>query len=370
MTSTDTGMDLEALRDGVHGVLVEQASHERVAAFTDANEVLDRTLWGSASELGWLALSSPEDHGGLGLGPAELSVVYEELGRAVAPLPVLGSMMVVEALTRGGDLAQQAGWIPRLAGGKLVGATSHLTPAGLYSSLTMSPDGAGSLVLDGVADNLLDGAAASVLLLLARDGDAWRWILVEPAVDGVTVEKIELIDRTRHLGRATFDRVVLPAGRVLAGDAVAIADGLIRHAALALASDGMGGAQAILDITLEYLKTRQQFGRPIGSFQALKHRCADHQIALVAMRALVGEAVVKAAAGASDAHRYALSAKAMACEVFARIAEDAVQLHGGIGYTWEHACHLYLKRAKLNEQLYGGPAVWLDAISDRLLAAA
>lgn len=370
MTDTQSGMDLEALRDGVRGVLLELATHERVAAFTDAQGVLDPTLWGAASDLGWLALSAPEDHGGLGLGPCELAVVYEELGRAVAPLPVLGSSLVVEALKQGGDSDQQAVWTPRLASGKLVGSTSALTPAGLTPTLTLTSDGAGGWVLDGVADDLLDGAAAGVLLLLAQDGEARRWVLVEPAVDGVIVEKIELIDRTRHLGRAIFDKVALPGDRRLAGSVTGIAEALIAHAALALAGDAMGGAGAILEITLDYLKTRHQFGKPIGSFQALKHRCADHKIALVAAHSLVAEAVAKAAAGTPDAHRYALSAKALACEVYVRISEDAVQLHGGIGYTWEHACHLYLKRAQLNEQLFGGPTVWLDAVSVHLLAVA
>lgn len=369
MTDPDNGMDLEALRDGLRGVLTQQASHEKVAAFTEANGVLDTGLWAQASELGWLALSASEEQGGLGLGPSELAVVYEELGRTVTPLPVLGSLMVIEALNQGGDADQQAAWIERLAAGELIGAPSHLTPQALASNLSLTGEG-DEIVLNGSVEHLLDGAAASLLLLLAREGESLRWVLVEPAVDGVTVERIETIDRTRHLGRVTFAGLRLPRARVLTGDASQIADVLIRHVGLALASDALGGAATILDITLEYLKTRQQFGKPIGSFQALKHRCADHKIALFAAQAYVAEAVAKAASGAPEAHRYALSAKALACEVFVRIAQDAVQLHGGIGYTWEHPCHLYLKRAKLNEQLFGGPTVWLDAVSDRLLAAA
>lgn len=367
MSDTDNGMDLEALRDGLRGVLSEQASHEKVAAFTDAQGVLNAELWGQASELGWLALSAPEEQGGLGLGPAELAVVYEELGRQVAPLPVLGSLLVVEALTR--DAERQASWIERLASGELIGATTQLTPQSLATDLVLAADGE-DVVLNGPTGLILDGAAASLLLLLARDGETLRWVLVEPAADGVVVERIETMDRTRHLGRAVFENLRLPRERLLAGDAHEIAEVLVRHAGLALAADAMGGAAAILDITLEYLKTRQQFGKPIGSFQALKHRCADHKIALVAAQAYVSEAVAKARSGALEADRYALSAKVLACDVFVRIAQDAVQLHGGIGYTWEHPCHLYLKRAKLNEQLFGGPTVWLDAVSDRLLAAA
>jgi alkylation response protein AidB-like acyl-CoA dehydrogenase len=363
-------MDLGALRDGVRAVLAQQASHEKVAAFTNAEGVRDQPLWAQAAELGWLALSASEAHGGLDLGPSELAVLYEELGRAVAPLPVLGTMLVIEALTRGGDAAQQAAWTPRLAAGELAGAVSMLTPGTPKSTLTLLAGADGGVVLDGVVENLLDGAAADVLLLLARDGETSRWVLVEPAVDGVTVEKAATVDRTRHLGAVRFDRVALPAGRVLSGDAGQIADALLHQAALALASDARGGANAIFEITLDYLKTREQFGKPIGSFQALKHRCADHKIALVASGALVAEAVVKMASGDPAAGRYALAAKALATEVYARVAQDAVQLHGGIGYTWEHPCHLYLKRAKLNEQLFGGPAAYLDRVTQLLLAAA
>jgi alkylation response protein AidB-like acyl-CoA dehydrogenase len=364
------GMDLEALRDGVRTVLSAQASHEKVAAFTNAEGVRDQPLWSQAAELGWLALSADEANGGLDLGPSELAVVYEELGRAVAPLPVLGTMLVVEALALGGDAAQQAAWIPRLAAGEAAGAVSMLTPGAVMPTLTLSAGPDGGVVLDGLAENLLDGAAADVLLLLARDGETARWVLVEPAVDGIVVEKAATVDRTRHLGVARFERLALPAGRVLAGDADEIANALLHHAALALASDARGGANAVFEITLDYLKTREQFGKPIGSFQALKHRCADHKIALVASGALVAEAVAKMAGGDPAAGRYALAAKALATEVYARVAQDAVQLHGGIGYTWEHPCHLYLKRAKLNEQLFGGPTAYLDRVTDLLLAAA
>lgn len=368
--NSDDGMDLGALRDGLRAVLSQQASHEKVAAFTNAEGVRDQPLWSRATELGWLALSAPEEHGGLDLGPSELAVLYEELGRAVAPLPVLGTMLVIEALARGGDAAQQAAWTPRLAAGELAGAVSMVTPGGLAPTLTLSTSADGGAVLDGVAENLLDGAAADVLLLLARDGETSRWVLVEPAVDGVTVEKVATVDRTRHLGEVRFERLALPAGRVLGRDADQITEALLRHAALALASDARGGGNAVFGITLEYLKTREQFGKPIGSFQALKHRCADHKIALVASGALVAEAIAKAVGDDPAAGRYALAAKALATEVYARVAQDAVQLHGGIGYTWEHPCHLYLKRAKLNEQLFGGPAAYLDRVTDLLLAAA
>lgn len=370
MTDSDSGMDLEALRDGVRGVLAEQASHERVAAFTDGEATLNAALWAQASELGWLALSAPEEAGGLGLGPQELAVVYEELGRSVAPLPMLGSMLAVTALTAAVQSEQTVEWIGQLASGERIGTVSMVRPGALETGLTLTAGEGGSVVLDGVADSLLDGASANFLVLLARDGDTLKWVVVDTAADGVAVEAIRTVDRTRSLGRTAFASLSLPADRVLAADAAAIGEAILTHAALAVASDSQGGAEAVLDITLEYLKTRQQFGKPIGSFQALKHRCAEHRLALVGSRHLIAEAVARAARGEADALRYVLSAKALAAATGFRVAEDAVQLHGGIGYTWEHPCHLYLKRARLNEQLFGDEAAHLDHVARLLLAAA
>jgi alkylation response protein AidB-like acyl-CoA dehydrogenase len=138
---------------------------------------------------------------------------------------------------------------------------------------------------------------------------------------------------------------------------------------LAIACDSIGGAKAVLDPTVAYLKTREQFGKPIGSFQALKHRCAEHKVAIEAADALVRDAVERWSNDAADAALFAALAKALACDVYAGVATDAVQLHGGIGFTWEHVCHRYLKRAKLNQTLFGGSAAHRDRAAQLLLAA-
>jgi len=370
MTDTETGMDLTALCDGVRGVLSEQASHERVKAFTDAELGLDQALWDQAAALGWTALSAPEAFGGLGLGALELGVVHQELGRAVAPLPWLGTMLAIEILSQASESAQVAAWIEGLATGSRIGAVSMITPGGLSTDLSLSsgPDG---LVLNGLAGDLLDGAAADLLVLLARQADgSLAWVVVEPRVDGVTLEKITTVDRTRHLAQVRFAALALPSDRRLVLDAEGVGQALLAQASLAIAADCDGGANAILELTLDYLKTRQQFGKPIGSFQALKHRCAEHKIALVASGGLLAEATTRLARGDGEALRFALAAKALCASVYFRIAEDAVQLHGGIGYTWEHPCHLYLKRARLNQQLFGGEAAHLDRVAQLLLAAA
>ena len=234
--------------------------------------------------------------------------------------------------------------------------------------LRCRPDGA--LVLSGDACDLLDGAAASLLLVTAQGEDgALHLVLVRPREDGVSVQAEALVDRTRHLARVHLDELVLSADRRL-GDAplrAGLSDELLGHAALALACDGLGLADAVLTLTIEYLKTRVQFGKPIGSFQALKHRCANHKVALEATRAATYEAVRHWTEDRSDARVRSSLAKAHACDVATVIATDAVQLHGGIGFTWEHACHLFLKRAKLNEALFGTRAAHEDRAADLLL---
>ena len=368
--SSDVSQDdseLEALRTGIRDVLEREASRDRVQGFVGGGLTLYQGLWAKASELGWLALAIPDEHGGLGLDFAALAILYEELGRFVAPLPLVGTMLVAEALATAGSPEQQALWLPRIAAGEI-----PASPAVHCSEATgVSMTGAGSMLsLSGHADDLIEGATARLLLIAATEADGTpRHVLLEPEADGVTVVVEPTMDQTRHLARVQFENTLIPADRLLPGPAGALNDALLTHAALALACDAMGGAAAIFELTIDYLKIREQFGRPIGSFQALKHRCADHKVALEASGAVVREAVAKRASGAPDAPLYAAMAKFYACDVYAAIATDAVQLHGGIGFTWEHPCHLFLKRAKLNEALFGAAAAHADRAANLLLAA-
>jgi alkylation response protein AidB-like acyl-CoA dehydrogenase len=333
--------DLEALRASFRDVLDDVVAAGHVRRHIDNGDPRCEALWSKAAELGWFALLTPERHGGLELGRAAAAVLYEELGRVAAPLPMLGALLGADVIARFGDDTQQQTWLPRLAVGEI---------ATFVASDVVSAGG-------HVAD-LLDGAEAAVLLA-ASDG---RWSLT--SLDRATVQREELVDRTRGLARAQ-----VPAGSSsLPGDVTEIESAVRQHACVALACDSVGGARAVLDITLAYLKTREQFGKPIGSFQALKHRCAEHKVAIEAADALVAEAVLRWDAGDADAELYALLAKTNACDAYAAVATDAVQLHGGIGFTWEHVCHVYLKRAKLNQQLFGSAAAHRDAAA-RLLVA-
>jgi alkylation response protein AidB-like acyl-CoA dehydrogenase len=366
---SDSEIELDALRAGIGDVLEYEAARDQVRRFVDSGHTLNQGLWSKASELGWLSLSISEAHGGLEMGFAALAILYEELGRFVAPLPVLGTMLVAEALAKVGTPRQRAVWLPRIASGDAPASLTVRDTGRPAEPVRMSRTG-DQLILSGTARDLIEGAAAKLLLIRVRDGDGVaHHVLVEPAADGVAVITEPTSDQTRHLAHIQFENTAIPADRMLGEDAEALEDVLLSHAALALACDAMGGAAAIFEQTIDYLKLREQFGRPIGSFQALKHRCADHKVALEASGAVVREAVRLHAEGATDAALHASMAKFYACDVYAAIATDAVQLHGGIGFTWEHSCHLFLKRAKLNQALFGTSAAHADRAAKLLLAA-
>ncbi|MBP7334197.1 acyl-CoA dehydrogenase family protein [Niveispirillum sp.] len=331
------GIDLTELRQGFREVLSAEAGPERVRRHVHEGGAFDRDLAGTIAGLGWSALGVAEADGGLGLGLPALAVLYEELGRGPACLPLMTTLLVIDALKDAPD-SVRGRWLPPLMSGDL------------FAALALDVGLSAGERVTGRAVHVLHGDAAGLFLLSATDG---RHLLVPREAAGLTVLPTALVDRTR--GAASLDLSDTPVLPVPVDGAA-----LRRHTALALACDSVGGADAILEKTVEYLKIRTQFGQPIGGFQALKHRTANHKLRLESARALVDLAV----RGDGDGQRVlalAHLARAHAVEAYVTIADDAVQLHGGIGFTWEHECHHYLKRAWLNRALFGGEDVALDA---------
>jgi alkylation response protein AidB-like acyl-CoA dehydrogenase len=349
--------ETEELRASLREVLDDVVAAGAVRRHVDDGALRCDALWSKASELGWFALLTPEAHGGLALGRAAAAVLYQELGRVAAPLPILGALAATEILAAFGDEAQQAAWLARLAAGETA----------TFGADDIAPERTGlrlhARALTGETGDLIEGAHAAVLLAPARDSSSACWVLADAAE--LSLHRVQLVDRTRGLARARLENV---ACAILPGDPREIARALRIHASIAVACDSVGGAKAVLDLTVDYLKTREQFGKPIGSFQALKHRCAEHKVAIEAADALLADAVARWDRDDAEAELYALLVKALACDAYAAMAADAVQLHGGIGFTWEHVCHLYLKRAKLNQALFGGAGAHRDAAA-RLLVA-
>jgi alkylation response protein AidB-like acyl-CoA dehydrogenase len=312
--------DLEALSESIGKVLASDADREHLHAHLDGKMALDEQLWSRAAELGWLAIGLPEEGGGLGFGARGLDALHRQLGRRVAPGPFIASLSAAQALAEAG---YGGGWLARLGAGEAKLAVPAL--------VTNEPLAKGAWLL---------GDTGSDAALVPIGGGDWGLVALEGA------QSIELWDHSRSLFTADLG----------SGDPIETIDGavsaaLARHLFLALASDSIGGARAVLELTVAYMKEREQFGRPIASFQALKHRVADHMTEIVSGEEFLGLAVASAAGGNPDADIWAKLAKARCTESYLRIAQDCLQLHGGVGFTWEFDVHMYLKRARLSEML-------------------
>lgn len=349
---------LAALRTNAEEVLADLCPSDTVHRFIAKDEAYDIELWRKAAELGWLALSIPETFGGLGGGVEELAILQRVVGARLAPIPFTGTALVTEALKSWPIGELPAALLPEFAAGELVGAAGPLGDnAPLKLSAAVARQG---VVLDGSCSGVLDAGGADWLLLpVAGPGSSRGLALVAAPAEGLVVERLPIADRTRVTSKLSCRNVAVSSDHVIFGpQAEAVIESLSNLAALLMACDSIGGAFAIFDLTMEWLQTRQQFGKPIGSFQALKHRAAELKVAAEMADVLVKEAVRRSSN--RDLGAWPALAKFQACEAYQAIASDAVQMHGGIGFTWEAQPHLYLKRASLNRTLFGNSACQLD----------
>lgn len=329
-----------------------------VAADLLAKDTIDWPLLVSA---GWIGLDAPEDAGGAGATFAEVAVICEELGRAAAVTGYLGgAVLAIGALNAVHPNESRDALLKAVVSGSVRTAIA-LPGAGEPAPFELATTRLGWRI-HGSAGFVADAAGAQRLLLPARDTDGVA-VLVDVAVDspGVTVTEQPVLDETRRLATVTAEGIEVDEDAVwhFGGDPDSGVDALTDRAALAVACDSIGIAQAMLDTTVSYTGVRQQFGRPIGSFQAVKHACADMLVQISVARQLVGAAI------ASPDPRAVSMAKAYTTEAAVEVAGKAMQLHGGIGYTWESGVHVYLKRAALNRSLYGSPAEHRAKVAQR-----
>jgi alkylation response protein AidB-like acyl-CoA dehydrogenase len=310
--------------------------------------------WSRLAEVGWTGLEVPEDLGGAGVGVAEVAVVAEELGRALAAVPYLSTVVLgVGALTLAEPHPERDALLAAVASGTTHVAVALPGDSGGPPSFHLA---GGRLA--GAAAWVPDAAAADHLLVPAAGEDgAPVLVAVAPGVRGLAVAPAPILDATRDLATVTAGGVAVEDGAVwpFAGDPAEAVARLHDRAALAVAADSLGVAGAMLDATVAYAKVRVQFGRPIGSFQAVKHACADMLVQLSASRALVAEAAAALDAGDAGAGVAVAKAKAHAGTMAVDVVGAALQLHGGIGYTWESGVHAHLKRAMADRSLYGSP---------------
>jgi alkylation response protein AidB-like acyl-CoA dehydrogenase len=290
-------------------------------------------LWAQAGQLGWLGLGIPEQFGGLGMGAQGLAILHGELGRQAAPGPYIASLSAAQTIVETGSEAIRQTWLPRLASGEV----SAAVPATLDLRRLSRSDA-------GVSGTLRCLGAADAAFLLAPTDDAW--VVVDLA--GVEVTTAPMWDRTREVIDIRL-KDAAPAG--ILPDASATRAALTRVMALAIAADSAAGARSIAERTIAYMKTREQFGQPIAGFQALKHRAADIATRLAVADEMVGHAVQRMVADEPDAELWATLAKSEVTEACVFVTTDCVQLHGGVGFTWDFDPHIFLKRARLNEVL-------------------
>jgi alkylation response protein AidB-like acyl-CoA dehydrogenase len=294
-------------------------------------------------------------------------VVAEEMGRVLLPSPFIWTLMFAEAVSRAGSDEQKSRFLPAIARGEIVATTAHLEANGSWeeSGVTMAARKSGAgFVLDGDKLFVNDAHVADFFLVAARTGPkrgarkpgrGVTLFAIDAKRPGITVTPLKTMDQTRKLGAVTLRGVKTSAADVVGelNDGWPVLAAAIDRAKVALAAEMMGGAQKVLDTTVEYTKVREQFGRPIGGFQAVQHKCANMMVDIEGAKSAVYYAAWAVSNDAADAQTAAAVAKAAASDAYRRTAADGIQVHGGIGFTWEHDMHLYFKRAKSSEFTFG-----------------
>ncbi|HXX49200.1 MAG TPA: acyl-CoA dehydrogenase family protein [Myxococcota bacterium] len=357
----------DELRRVVRRFLEEKSPLTEVRRLMETAEGDEPGVWKQLSqELGLPGVHIPEAYGGQGLGFVELGIVLEEMGRALYCGPYFGSIaLAANAILCAGSEAQKAALLPGIASGETIAALAVAEPSGRWDpgGIAAEARGAGSAVtLHGEKSFVVDGGRADLLVVAARRGHELGLYHLRGDADGVTRRALQTIDPTRKLARIELRGA--RAESLAEGGPAALAKTLDLGAAM-LANELVGGAQKLLEMTVEYAKSRVQFGRPIGSFQAIKHKCAD----LLMAQELARSSAYYAAACADEAEKelpaIASLAKAQVSDASLKIATESIQIHGGLGFTWEQDVHLYFKRAKASEVLLGDPTYHRELVAER-----
>ena len=347
--------------------LAERASLDACRRVLESPELaFDAELWKGVGEMGWLGAAVPEELGGAGLGTLELVLIAEEIGRALAPIPFGPSVYVAtEALLQHGSDDQKRRTLPRLASGDLVGCfalaegTGDLAPGAVETRFEKGR-------LRGEKLPVLDGGAAGLGVVVARAAGGPVLTLVDLAGPGVTRTPLKSFDPSRPQARIVFDDA--PAEPLGPADATRAIAGLLDRAAVIAGFEQLGGATRALEMTRDYALGRYAFGRPVASFQAIKHRLADLYAAIELARSNGYYAAWALSSGSDELELAACSFRAAASDAFELATREMIQIHGGVGYTWEYDCHLFYRRAKLLAAWLGTASAWREMLIARLEA--
>jgi alkylation response protein AidB-like acyl-CoA dehydrogenase len=362
----------ELVRSEVRKFLDQNAPLEEVRKIAESDQGFDRRLWQRMAELGWVGLAVPEEHGGMGLGFVTLIPVLEECGRSLFPSPLISTVIAAKAIEWAGSEEQKERWLPALADGSCVGTLALLEDTDSFAAegiqATAKRDG-DTLLLSGRKLFVTDAACADLLVIAYRTGSAPEDVglaVVESDRAGVGITDYPMTDLTKSMGEVRLDDVrtvdadVLSAG----GPAWPIVAKLIDLGAVLVTSEMIGAAEAAHGLTTQFAKERLQFGSPIGRFQGVKHPLAEMYVDIESFKSLAYYAAWGLDNDADDASAAVSRAKAYASTAFARIGIDGVQLHGGVGFTWEYDIQLYLKRSKWARPVFGDADYHCDRLAE------
>ena len=360
----------EELRKTVRSFLDQKSPETEVRRLMETDEGYDPAVWKQMGEqLGLQGLIVPEEFGGSGYSYVELGVVLEEMGRALLCAPYFSTVVLAgNTLLHSGDDAAKKDYLPGIASGETIATLAFTEPSGKWdeAGITMEATKKGDgWVLNGTKSFVLDGATASLILVAARTGKGVSLFGVEGDASGLTRTALSTMDQTRKQAKLEFNGT--PARLIgTEGDGWKTLSTVLDLAAVALAAEQVGGAQKVLDMSVEYAKVRIQFGRPIGSFQAIKHKCADMLLEVESAKSAAYYGMWCASEMNDELPSVASLAKAYCSEAYFHSAAENIQIHGGIGFTWEHPAHLYFKRAKSSELLFGDPTYHRELLAQRI----
>ncbi|GAA0762264.1 alkylation response protein AidB-like acyl-CoA dehydrogenase [Erythromicrobium ramosum] len=347
----DLSDEQKMLAEQARGLLAERSPYDHLRSLIDSGAEWDEALWRELGEMGFLGASIPEEHGGLGLGELDLGVISHELGRANAAVPFTSSIVLaVDAIRLAGSKEQQREWLPLLSSGEVIGCFASAEGAGpLFGQATTLSDGK----LNGTKVPVADAGIASIAVVQVDDGLA----LVRLDQPGVIRTKLASFDQLRAHYRIEFDNAeaeALPGCNVLAT--------LVDRAAVQIAFEAVGGAEACLEMGRRYVMERQMFGRPLASYQAIKHKLADVAVAIELAKSNAYYAGWAAESSSDDLPVAAAAARLTAIKAFEMAARENLQVHGGIGYTFEANCHFYYRRERLLAVNMGSRGYWADRL--------
>jgi acyl-CoA dehydrogenase len=366
----DFSDDQKYLRDEARRFLAAKCDTRVVRGVLEGEAPYDRDLWRAIGEMGWLGTAIPEDHGGLGLGHLELCVIAEEMGRALAPVPFASTVyLAAEALMLAGTEEQKKKWLPKIATGEVIGTLAVAEGPGAPRPQAIKTAFNGQ-TLKGEKLPVPDGDTADFAIVVANDGKGQGegnivLALVDLTAKGVARAAVKTLDPTRSQARLTFDNA--PAEALGApGEGWAQLQSVLDRAAVLIAFEQLGGADRCLEMAKEYALGRHAFGRPIGSFQAIKHKLADMYINNELARSNAYYGAWALSSGAAELPLAAAGARVMASEAYDYAAKETIQTHGGMGFTWEVDCHLFLRRAKHLGLVLGSARHWKDRLVGHL----